>query len=224
MSNAREKIFANIRRANSAARPDAQFIADAAAVLIKDPALFQPKFDGVSNLSRFIAKATSERVTATVSQIDTLEKVPPEVATYLSQNKLSPRIALQPRKTLTELDWGNVETHHDAASDEPVAVSIADLAVAETGSVVFLSASDAPTLLNFLPLHHIVIVRTSLIHRHLDDVFPAIGSGPEDQPRNINIVTGTSGTADIEAKNIRGAHGPRYMHLIIVKEGTATSV
>ena len=29
-------------------------------------------------------------------------------------------------------------------------------------------------------------------------------------------MTGTSGTADIEAKNIRGAHGPRYMRIVLV--------
>ncbi|MCP5002313.1 MAG: hypothetical protein GY933_27205, partial [Hyphomicrobiales bacterium] len=49
-----------------------------------------------------------------------------------------------------------------------------------------------------------------------EDVFAFVGSGPENQPRNLSIVTGTSGTADIEAKNVRGAHGPRFMHLIIV--------
>jgi L-lactate dehydrogenase complex protein LldG len=35
------------------------------------------------------------------------------------------------------------------------------------------------------------------------------------QPRNVNIITGTSGTADIEAINIRGAHGPRHMRIVL---------
>ena len=32
----------------------------------------------------------------------------------------------------------------------------------------------------------------------------------------MSLVTGTSGTADIEAVNIRGAHGPRYLHILMV--------
>ncbi|MCP4385362.1 MAG: hypothetical protein GY798_28780 [Hyphomicrobiales bacterium] len=213
---ARQTIFQAIRSANGTQKPVEQVLADAKA-LIEEPSKRRPRFTQQSSLERFIEKATSERVTATVAQVSALADVPGAVADYLQSASLAPNIAVQPRATLARLDWSGIEIHHDPSADEPVAVSIADLAVAETGSVVFLSAPDAPTLMNFLPLHHVVVVKSDLIQRHLEDVYPFVGAGQDNQPRNLTIVTGTSGTADIEAKNIRGAHGPRYMHIIIVE-------
>lgn len=212
---AREAIFARIRQANG---PDAQplDIDGEAAALIANPDDLRAGFQDQSNLERFIEKATSERVTATVTQIKGMNAVPAAISDYLDGADLAQEIALQPRASLTALDWGDIAHHSIPAPNEPVAVSIADLAVAESGSVVFQSAPDAPVLMSFLPLHHIVVVPVHLIRRHLEDVFDHFGGGPENQPRNLNIVTGTSGTADIEAKNIRGAHGPRYMHLLLV--------
>lgn len=218
MTSPREAIFTAIRRASGAVNSDPDKIMAEAQELIAEPQGIQPKFAEQSNLQRFLEKAQSDRVTATVSRIDSIQSVPNEIASYIEQNDIKGAVAVQPRTTLTDLDWSEVAIHHDVQPNEPVAVSIADFAVAESGSVVFLSDSDAPTLLNFLALHHIVVARESQIHRHLEDVFKVVGGGQENQPRNINIVTGTSGTADIEAKNIRGAHGPRYMHIIIVHD------
>lgn len=215
MSEARAAIFAAIRAANGLAAP-AERVAAEAEALAGDPAKLRPRFSDRTNLERFLEKATSERVTATVEQVAALADVPGRVAAYLESASLAPEIALQPRAALTGLDWRNIRVHHVPAPEEPVAVSIADCAVAETGSVVFLSGADAPVLVNFLPLHHLVVVPAELIRRHLEDVFDVVGPGQERQPRNLSIITGTSGTADIEAKNVRGAHGPRYMHLIVV--------
>ncbi|MCV2880402.1 LutC/YkgG family protein [Actibacterium sp. XHP0104] len=217
MSTARDAIFQAISTANGAPR-DADTIAAEAMALIATPDVLRPGFTGQDNLDRFIEKATSERVTATVSHAATLAEVPGQVADYLTRVGLGAQIALQPRAALRDLDWGSVSVHHTVDANEPVAVSIADLAVAETGSVVFLSGPDAPVLLTFLPLHHVVVVGQGQIRRHLEDVFEFVGAGQASQPRNLNIVTGTSGTADIEAKNIRGAHGPRFMHIICVAD------
>lgn len=216
MSVARHLIFQAIRSANGTQKPVEKILADSKA-LINNSSQLRPGFTEQSNLERFIEKATSERVTATVVEVSSLAAVPGEVAIYLEGASLPPVVAIQPRAVLTKLDWGDILVHHDLSANEPVAVSIADLAIAETGSVVFQSAPDAPTLMNFLPLHHVVVVRSDLIQRHLEDVYPFIGSGQNNQPRNLTIVTGTSGTADIEAKNIRGAHGPRFMHIILVE-------
>ena len=219
MSKARNSILAAIHAANGLAKPADEVAAEAAA-LVAEPDRIRPGFAGQSNRARFIEKATSERVTATVSEIDSMDRLPSEVAHYLAAFRIG-RLAMQPREALTALDWTGIETHHDPAPDETAALSIADLAVAETGSVLFLSGPDAPVLMNFLPLHHIVAVPAARIHRHIEDAFTVRGTVPSDQPRLLTLVTGTSGTADIEAINIRGAHGPRYMHLVIVGPGDA---
>lgn len=215
MSDARAAIFAAIRAANGP-EGDAAGIAAEAQALLEGTDARRPGFTGQSNLDRFIEKATSERVTATVAQVHSLSDVPGAVTAYLEAKSLPRRVAMQPRAVLAGLGWDGFEIHHSPEANEPVAVSIADLAVAETGSVVFRSAADAPVLMNFLPLHHLVVVETGKIRRHLEDVFAEFGADQATQPRNLSIVTGTSGTADIEAKNVRGAHGPRFMHLILV--------
>ena len=37
----------------------------------------------------------------------------------------------------------------------------------------------------------------------------------EPAPRNVNLVTGASGTTDIEGVLVRGAHGPRSLHVVV---------
>ncbi len=216
MSDARSAIFAAIRAANKSA--EAKDIAAEATALVQDPSPIRPTIPKDQRLARFKAKATSERVTATISEVAGLAGVPGALQRYLEGVNLPLSLALQPRDSLTALDWAGFDLHHNPQADEPVALSIADAAIAETGSVVFRSGPDAPVLLNFLPLHHVVVVPIERLVSHMEDVFHLFGTTQRDQSRNLNIVTGTSGTADIEAINIRGAHGPRFMHLILCQK------
>jgi len=41
-------------------------------------------------------------------------------------------------------------------------------------------------------------------------------------PRNLNLITGASGTTDIEGSYVRGAHGPLFLHVILVNERTSS--
>lgn len=51
----------------------------------------------------------------------------------------------------------------------------------------------------FLPLHHIAAVRGAA-------------------PRNAHLIAGASGTTDIEDSYVRGAHGPRCLHVVLVAD------
>ena len=42
--------------------------------------------------------------------------------------------------------------------------------------------------------------------------------GPGEMPRTVNMISGPSRTADIEQTIVRPAHGPKDMHVIIVRE------
>ncbi len=98
--------------------------------------------------------------------------------------------------------------------NETVALTYADAAVAETGTLVFASSPTVPSLFNFLPLHHLAIVRADDVVPYMEDVWQRVAPAP--LPRSLNLVTGTSGTADIEGQNIRGAHGPRHLHIYVL--------
>jgi len=183
---------------------------------LPDAREMQPKFDGQSNRERFMEKVTSERLTGTVDAAADMAAAVGCVRNYLMRSNLPLRIAMPPMDTLKTLDWGDIAVHGDIAADEAVSIGLADYAIAETGSVVFTSRPDSPTLYNYLPLHHIILVEADKILRYMEDFWAIVRSDGNVHPRNINFITGTSGTADIEAKNVRGAHGPRFMHVVII--------
>ena len=214
----RSAILGAIRAATRTPSVSPAEIASEAAALVADPAAVQPQFGDVSLVERFVAKATSERVTATIARVGAMSDVPATVAHFLSQHQQPMQVSVQPTRRLEQLDWAGLERRDDVAEDGGVAVTLAEYGIAETGSVVFRSNPDAPVLLNFLPLFHIVVLEANRILAYPEDLWPHLGGADAPQSRVLTLVTGTSGTADIEAINVRGAHGPRSMHIVLVSE------
>lgn len=212
MSAARNRIFARIAEARGAAMPSIDSITAERDALVPDEGATQPTFTEQDTIARFKSMASSERLTATVDEVATLADVPRAVSDYLENVGLAGEIAVAP--ALADLDWGNVQASTAIGANQPVAVTFAEGGVAETGSLIFRSGPDTPMLHNFLALHHVAVVERSQISRYLEGVF---APGTPELPRILSLVTGTSGTADIEAVNIRGAHGPRYLHIVLVE-------
>jgi L-lactate dehydrogenase complex protein LldG len=162
----------------------------------------------------FLDRAQSPGVAATAERITSLDEFPAAVMRYAEQHNLALNIALQPHPDLEALNWHGFQTHDHVGTDEPVAVGLALGGIAETGSLVFHSSPQSPTLFAFLPLHHIVAVSHETIWPWMEDYVAAFaGTSP---PRNINLVTGASGTTDIEGTLVRGAHGPGWLHVVII--------
>ena len=216
MSAARDRIFGAIRKALGPRDVTPAAIAAEAAALVANRAAIQPDFGDAHLVDRFLMKATSERVTATVARVAELADVPGAVRDYIEEMQLAARAAVQPHIDLRALDWTGIEIVDTPGIDGGLAVTVAEHGVAETGSVVFRSGRDAPVLLNFLPLHHLVVLRVADILAYAEDLWPHLGGSAAPQSRLLTMVTGTSGTADIEAKNIRGAHGPRYLRIVLI--------
>jgi len=215
MSGPRETILGAIRGSLGRPAADPDTVAREAAALIEDVTRYQPKFDEQGNRARFIERATSERLTATVDEVDGIEQASMAVRDYLVRANLPLAISCPPMQRLLDLDWGDVATRETLSPNEPVVVNLADFAIAETGTLVYSSRPESPTLYNFLPLHHIILLDGAKILRHSEEYWAHVRQSGNVHPRSINFVTGTSGTADIEAQNIRGAHGPRFMHIVI---------
>ncbi|HXH51444.1 MAG TPA: lactate utilization protein [Terriglobia bacterium] len=97
-----------------------------------------------------------------------------------------------------------------------------DFALAETGSLVLTSITEGSQLASLAPPVHIALYRRGQIRATLDEVLQGLpvsrDPGKPSPSRSVVFVTGTSRTADIEQILIRGVHGPRSVHAILVEE------
>lgn len=198
--SARAAILARLTGTATPAAIDA----DAAAMLIAPE---RPPVDPAALEDTFLARLTLPSVAATVDRIGTLADLPDAVARYCADQGLPRTLCVPPDPRMAAGDWTGFTLHDTAAPDEPIALAFARLGVAETGSLVFETAAEAPMLPNFLALHHIVVVPR--VAPFLED---AVLAGTH--PRAHYWVTGVSGTTDIEGTYVRGAHGPRFLHVI----------
>ncbi|MFC1555229.1 lactate utilization protein C [candidate division KSB1 bacterium] len=89
-----------------------------------------------------------------------------------------------------------------------------DAAVAETGSIILVSAEGKPKTASLLPYTHIALVEKNQILFGLEEYLTQKAHISEDYSQ-INIITGPSRTADIEMKLILGMHGPGKLIVII---------
>ena len=212
MSGTRETILAAVRAGLGGRPVDPVAIAAEANALLADPDSIRPALADPDPVAAFAARAAGLSVGTSVERIAGLAKLPLAVRRYLERQGLPARIALQPTPKLLALDWTGIAVHAHAAADEPVGVGLARWGIAESGSLVFHSGPDNPVLLAFLPLHHIVAVQADTILPHLED-YAALAA---PAPRNANLITGASGTTDIEGSYVSGAHGPGYLHIVVV--------
>ena len=209
--SARDTILAAIA-ATLGPRPAPDAIQAEAQALLLDPGEIRPALPPGTLPDAFAARATSAKVGATLERIGALAELPARVVAYLASHDLPPALALQQEPPLLALDWSGFALRDAALPDEAAALGLARHGVAETGSLVFHSGPDTAVLGHFLPLHHIAVLHARDIVAHLEDY----ALPPATLPRNFNLVTGASGTTDIEGSYVRGAHGPRHLHIVLV--------
>ena len=214
MTDARAQILAVIRQALGPPQSAALVKAEADALLAM-PELIRPHLPNRQLVDIFAERISAPKIGATVERVPRIADFPQAVGRYLREQNLPPAAALQPAPELRELDWTGIALHNRMAPNEAAGIGIARWGIAETGSLVFHSGPDTPVLFNFLPLHSIIAVREGQIVAHLED-YAALAEKAGPPPRNVNIITGASGTTDIEGSYVRGAHGPGFLHVVTV--------
>ncbi len=220
MSSASEAAKQAILGAIRAAQPDASRVAvetitQRAQALALEMRAVRPQPAIGPVLPAFLARVASDKVGASVACIADLHALPSTVARYIAQHQLGARIAVQPHPQLLALDWGALTCAEQLRADETLAISLARAGIAETGSLIFHSGADTPVLQAFLPEHHLVAVYARDLLSHLED-YTDSALAHRTAPRNVNFITGASGTTDIEGVLVRGAHGPRALHIVVV--------
>jgi len=86
--------------------------------------------------------------------------------------------------------------------------------VAETGSVLLLSETHSVAALNVLPEHLLVVLDPAQVVIYLEEAMSSLHDG--GMSWSANLVTGPSRTGDVEQTIELGAHGPRFVHLLLV--------
>lgn len=165
----------------------------------------------------------AETLNATVARVGAAE-VPGEVSAYLARNNLPASVAMAPSPLLEGYDWASqkmlsIRRGRGEGSDQ-VSVTGAFAGIAETGTLVMASGPDHPVSLNLLPDTHVVVLRESDIVGGYEDVWGRLRAryGKNLMPRTVNTITGPSRTGDIEQTIELGAHGPRRMHILVVRD------
>lgn len=167
-------------------------------------------------LVRFRERALG--LASTVEEIGTIEDSPAAVARYLRANSLP--LAAVCWSELAGLDWaaaGIDVAVREARDTDPVGITGAFCAIAETGTLMTLSGRDTPATVSLLPETHVAVVRKSRIVRGMEEAWQLMRDELGAPPRAVNFISGPSRTADIEQTVTLGAHGPYRVHVVLVE-------
>ncbi len=111
-----------------------------------------------------------------------------------------------------------VANHDDG--EVRVGISGVSAALAATGSLVLESGAGRHRNVSLLPDVHIALMRAEQILPDLEtwqDLQKEAGYPAFTKSSNTTLITGPSKTADIAHQLVRGAHGPRELHVMILR-------
>ena len=227
MSSARDQILGSIRTAlgrEALAGEDAAKLHEKLARPTRNLIPDRTDLDHDGQVALFKDKLLA--AACSVSEVSAMDEVPNALSEWLGRENLAARVIQSPALA-GDLDWSatptlEVKTGMSDGTDE-TSITPIFAGVAETGTLMLQSDASLPTSLNFLPENHVVIVKESQIVGPLEDAWARLrtaraADGDEVMPRTVNLITGPSRTGDIEQKIQMGAHGPRRLHGILVRD------
>jgi L-lactate dehydrogenase complex protein LldG len=103
--------------------------------------------------------------------------------------------------------------------DVEAGLTVADCAIADTGTLVMASSPQQPRTLSLVPPIHLCLIDERRIHPSLAYAMQAEGWSPT-LPTNLIFVSGPSKTADIQQTLAYGAHGPKEL-IVFLFDGSA---
>ena len=215
MANARDRILGRVRSALGRDGPLSAATAESLlAHVAQHPAGPRPAADW-QPLARFRERALA--LSSTLDEVETLASVPDAVARYLTRMNLPRSVVIWP--ALSHIDWQRAGIEAEARKAEGsdrVGITGCFCAIAETGTLLQLSAPDRPASTSLLPDTHIAIVPAARIVNGMEEAWALLRSEQGALPRAANFISGPSRTADIEQTLVLGAHGPYRVHIILL--------
>jgi L-lactate dehydrogenase complex protein LldG len=183
-----------------------------------------------------------ERVAGIFYRVPTMDVVPEVLARIARERRARQLVAWSPQAVGADfapalareglgvvvlpdgsVDPGQARRLREVTAAADIGLTGADLAVAETGTLVLVSGTGRPRSTSLLPPCHVAVFSRRALVETLEQVgilleaWHADGAAALDGGA-INFITGPSRTADIELTLTRGVHGPREVHGIFVEE------
>ncbi|HLJ65441.1 MAG TPA: lactate utilization protein [Stellaceae bacterium] len=222
MAEARDQILEGLRKALKRGALPAEKEAELTARLAAHRPNLIParatRLDHAGRINLFIEMA--EEVQTTVVRVKSNADVPAAIADYLATNNLPSRLVMTPDPTLDDFPWETrplLEIRRGRAGDgDLIGVTGGFAGIAETGTLMLISGPLTPTRNNFLPDHHICVMRSDQIVASYEEAWGRLRAHT-DMPRTVNFITGPSRTGDIEQRLELGAHGPRRLHIVLIE-------
>jgi len=216
---ARDRILGRVRDAlarSGAARDEAVARMNAEAYVAAHAQGPRPRTPD-DLVARFMRRATD--MESTVERVAASHSVPEAVARYLDTTQVAKEATGVCWPELAALGWSeaglSIESRPTVGHDA-LGITGCFCAIAETGTLVFLTGTETPTGTFLLPETHVAIVRPDQIVAAMEDAFARIRAERGQLPRAVNLVSGPSRTGDIEQTIVLGAHGPRRLHIVLV--------
>lgn len=106
--------------------------------------------------------------------------------------------------------------HQLGYRDLDLGVTGATAGLAESGSVVLEHRPGRPRMASLVPEVHVALLDLTLMERtlvHWAHKFPESVANTA----NLVVITGPSRTGDIEQKLTLGVHGPKHVHIVLIK-------
>lgn len=167
----------------------------------------------------------SEQVDVPVHRLAELGEVPRVFAARLAELAVGEERVMAPHPLLRGLPWAGNDAPRagSARGDDRVALTLAAGAVAETGTLIFVSGPEHPSNLAFLPEVQIVVLRGGDLCATYEDFWDRRREAGAPTPATVNMVTGASRTGDIEQIILLGAHGPKRVEILLVDDVPQTA-
>jgi iron-sulfur cluster protein len=116
------------------------------------------------------------------------------------------------------------ERLRQAFIDADIGISGANVAIADTGTLVIITNEGNDRLVTTLPPVHIAVLGIEKIVPKMEDatailqVLPRSGTG-QKLTSYVSFITGPSRSADIELTLTIGVHGPKELHIVLLDNG-----
>lgn len=122
---------------------------------------------------------------------------------------------------VTEWDYTKGKANIEKAENANVGITISEITLAESGTVVLFSDENKGRTVSFLPKTYIALIpKSSLVPRMTQAALKMceVHQQTGRVPSCINFITGPSNSADIELNLVVGVHGPVKASYIVIDD------